>query len=59
MLSTPCPLNGILEALQLALVTGWVDHVLSIPFLHTQQLIQQHQVESAHTVIGHIMVGTS
>ena len=53
--STPCPLNGILEALQLALVTEWVDHMLSIPLLCTQQSIQQCQGESAHTVIGHIM----
>ena len=58
-LSTPYPLNGILEALQLASVTEWVDHMLSIPLLHPQQLIQQCQVKSAHTVIGHIMVGTS
>ena len=59
MSSTPCLLNGILGALQLASVTEWADNMLSIPLLSTQQLIQQHQVKSASNVIGHIMVGTS
>ena len=59
MSNTPCQLNGVLEALQQASVTKWVVHMPLIPSLHTQPLTQQHQVESACTVIDHITVGTS